>query len=170
VIWFLGFESLEIGLELFEFHGWEKVNFKVCGGGVPMIADLTGYSECAWAGDSVVGKKEVALPSGDFFVVDPGFENDVSEGDAGFDGLPFQPDFHGSKGGADGDDGVTEGFGPGESIARGAGTRVAGAARAENDVLGGNEVSLGTNCGNSSPGGEDFGDGGVEFDLDPGFV
>lgn len=89
VIWLLGFEGLEVVLELFQFDGGEQVNFQSCGGSVPVIAHLSGNSEGAGARDSVMRKEEIALPTGDFFGVDSGFKNDVSKRDARLDGLPF---------------------------------------------------------------------------------
>ena len=157
-------------MEVVEFDGGEEVNFEGSGGGLPVVADFAGDSERARSGDSMVGEKKVALPSGDFFVIDPGFEDDVAEGYSSLNGLSPEADFHWSEGGADGDDGVAKGFGPGEAIAGGAGAGIAGASSTEDDVFGGYEFGFGADAGDFASGGDNFGNGGVKLDVDPGFI
>lgn len=157
-------------MNLLEVLVGDEIDFEFGGLDVPVVADFAGDSENAGTCEPGMSEEHIASPLGDDFVLDAGFENDGAEGDSGFNLQVFEREIDGGEGGEDGDDGVAEGFCPGVAIARRAGFREAGAAGTEDDVVGGDCFVAEANGFDFSAGGEDFGDGGVELDVDSGIL
>ena len=99
-------------MNLFKIEVGDQVNFEFGGFGVPVVADFAGDAEDARASESGVGEKHIAPPLGDEFVLDSGFEDDVAEGDTGFDLEVLEGKVNRGESSENGDDGVSEGFCP----------------------------------------------------------
>lgn|GEM_PF-6568297 len=115
------FELHQAVLNMFEVEVRDEIDFEVGGFDMPVVADFAGDAKDAGTGEPGVGEEHIAAPLGDDFVLDSGFEENGSKGNSGFDLEILEREIDGGKGGEDGDDGVSDGFCPGVSIAGGAG-------------------------------------------------